>query len=138
MSGRSARPSAILRATHSVMGAQSPVVRTCDCILEGFLARHKFMGDAWPIELQTQLALMSPLYNLLDVPQDKIAWQEMVHGARVIGRLVRPGAHVVKLCSADQVSALKAVLRILCEPALTMPMFVVNGAPLVVTRRPHD
>lgn len=54
---RSARPSAVVWATHSVLDAFSPVVCTDNCGFEESLARNKAEGDVWSTEHQTQLVL---------------------------------------------------------------------------------
>lgn len=61
-----------MQATYGVLDPLSPVVRTCACRFENFLARHKAEGDSWRIDLQTQLVLTYPPYNFFDAPHGKI------------------------------------------------------------------
>lgn len=61
----------------------------------------------------------------------------MVPALRAMGLLVRPGGYVVIFCSADRIAAWKAVLCAMREPGQMTPLFMVYGAPPVVTRHPH-
>ena len=133
----SPRPAPDVVAAHQVLDVLTPLLCTYDCGFEEFLSTHKQAQQAWPLDGTVQLVLTDPPYNLFELPHDRISAEQMKQTAELIGRLVRPGGHVVIFCAADQIGAWGLLLRRVMQPGTNTPVFMVDGAPLVVTRHPN-
>lgn len=131
------RPTLDVVAAHQVLDVLSRLLCTYACGFEEFLSTHEQAQPGWPLNDTMQLVLKDPTYNLFDLPHDRITGKQMLQAAALVGRLVRPGGHAVIFCSADQIGAWRLTLRNVKQPDTSTPLFMVDGAPLVMTPAPQ-
>lgn len=124
-------------AASALLDTLSPVLRTYACGFADVEELHKQQAPTWKLTHAAQLVFTDPPYNLRAVPQDTITVEDMKAAARVMGRTLRPGRHLVLFCAAHQLGAWKVVLEALRQPGSSEPLLMVDGAPLVITWHPN-